>query len=193
MVQRIIHVRGFPQLSTNQIYDTILPSIQPTIEMAYPNYDWKLIWKNMPSKCILIKEREIFYKFMHEILPTKKRLKEMKKIQCAECDACGQEESQLHIVFDCPEINEIVQWFTNVVRKYCNVNTVNFMDLLFTGLSSIECGSRNIFLSLISTYIFCMWNMRQTHTNVHVTIRYIKSQIHQKNKHLKLALGKKKQ
>ena len=58
------------------IYEQLLPIEKPRIESIYDNslFRWKSIWKNISLKFIQINERELVFKYMHEILPTRKRM-----------------------------------------------------------------------------------------------------------------------
>ena len=98
IIQKCIHVRGFPELNAKKIYDTIMPNGKPMIETYHPNYQWKEIWNNLTSKVILPKEREILFKFHHEVLPTKKRLKQMKKFNVLSVIIVGK-RSQILILY----------------------------------------------------------------------------------------------
>ena len=71
IIRKCIHVRGFPLLTSKQIYGHIMPLSKPTIESLYQNCQWKNIWKNLVSVFVLPKEREVIFKFLHEVLPTK--------------------------------------------------------------------------------------------------------------------------
>ena len=79
ITRKCIHVLGFPTVNAKQIYDTIFPENKPTMEACYQTYQWKCIWKNLCSLFILPKERQVLFKFLHEVLPIKKRLKEILK------------------------------------------------------------------------------------------------------------------
>ena len=68
IVRKCFHVRGFPVLNAKQMYVKILPENKPLVEFNYQTYQWKNIWKNVCSILILPKEREILFKFLHEVL-----------------------------------------------------------------------------------------------------------------------------
>ena len=74
-IRKCIHIRGFPILNAKQIYAKIMPENKPIIETYYPTYQWNYIWGNLSSVFILLKEREVLFKFLHEVLPTKKETK----------------------------------------------------------------------------------------------------------------------
>ena len=96
-----------------------MPKNSTNIENLYGLYSWPSIWKNLSSVYVLLNEREIMYKYLHEILPTKKRLKETRIIESSKCDHCTQEESNMHFVYQCERHVEVVIG----LRAYCK-NTV---------------------------------------------------------------------
>ena len=109
IIQKCIHVKGFPRLNANEIYHNILPKTRPTIEVNHPVHQWKNIWTNLSTKIILPKERDTLFKFLHNVLPTKVRLKQMKRIQCSKCEYCGREETNTHFEYHCPMVKEVVR------------------------------------------------------------------------------------
>ena len=125
-------------MNANEIYHNILPKIRPTIEVNHPVHQWKNIWTNLSTKIILPKERDTLFKFLHNVLPTKVRLKQMKRIQCSKCEYCGQEETNTHIVYHCPMVKDVVRWFTNTINNYCNLNIPDFSSLLYLEIPKLE-------------------------------------------------------
>ena len=57
IIQRCIHVRGFPNLSARIIYEKIMPKTNPTIETHYVLYNWAVIWKNLSSVFVIVNEK----------------------------------------------------------------------------------------------------------------------------------------
>ena len=168
-----------------------MPLSKPTIEAFYQNYQWKNIWKNLVSVFVLPKEREVIYKFLHEVLPTRKRLKEMKKVPSSSCMYCGQEESNIHLVYCCPVTNGIIIWLGNLLRKYCSIDNINYMKILFLDLPKLGKKEKNICLFLVTTYIVCIWNLKDNRSSLPIVIKHIKGKIIQKNRYLRYAIGDK--
>ena len=191
IIQKCIHVKGFPRLNANEIYHNILSKSRPTIEVNHPVHQRKNIWTSLSTKIILPKERDTLLKFLHNVLPTKVRLKQMKRIHCSKCEYCGQEETNTHIVYHYPMVKEVVQWFTNIINNYCNLNIPDFSSLLYLEIPKLERRVKNTCIFLISTYVVCMWHMKQNQRSAQVTIRYIKGQILQKHKYMKYAMNNK--
>ena len=131
-----------------------MPTVKPIIESSYPNFKWKIIWSNPCSFFVLPKEREVLFKYIHEILPTRKRLKEMRKVQSSACNYCGQEESNIHLVYCCPSTNPVTTWLGNMLKKYCGLNNANYMKILFLELPKLGKKEKNDCILLITTYIF---------------------------------------
>ena len=81
----------------------------------------------------MLNEREMMYKYLHEILPTKKRLKDIRRIADSTCEYCAQEESNIHFVFQCEHYSAVVVWFKNILERFCGIvkkPTVNKIKFL---------------------------------------------------------------
>ena len=168
-----------------------MPENKPIIETYYPTYQWNYIWGNLSSVFILLKEREVLFKFIHEVLPTKKRLKEMKRSESSKCNLCDQEESNIHMVYYCTAKYDIVIWFKSILRKYCGVQVTNFINLLFLDPPKSSKKIKNTCISLIATYIVCMWYVRDKNMDTNGIIRYIKGEIVMKHRYIEYAMANK--
>ena len=118
-IQKCTHIQGITHISSKLIYANIMTNHNPTIEMHYGLYNWKSIWNNLCSAFILLNERKTLYKYLHEIFPTKKRLKEIHSIAYSKCDNCTQEESNIHVVNQCERYTEVATWFKNILYTFC--------------------------------------------------------------------------
>ena len=75
-IRKCVHCPKFPHIDSKTIYTHLVPIKKPRIEYLYDNsiFKWKSIWKNIAFKFIQVNKREIVFKYMHEILPTRKRM-----------------------------------------------------------------------------------------------------------------------
>ena len=100
LIRRLISVNNFPNVSSASIYSFLLPDCQPTVT-SNNNITWKVSWKNLNFKHVNLNEREITFKFLHNILTTKNRLFQIKKINSPLCPLCNTIENQLHMFVEC--------------------------------------------------------------------------------------------
>ena len=61
------------------------------------NLNWEKIWPRITFKYINFQERDVIFKLMHGILPTKLRLHEMKQIISPLCPFCNVLEDNIHM------------------------------------------------------------------------------------------------
>ena len=104
MIRKCYHIRGFPNIDSKDIYDMLFTVTKPNIEYMYPNYDWKTIWKNLNFKYLNIFDRNIIYRYIHEILPNDKRLYTIGNRITPLCDFCNVEQSNIHLFLYCHNI-----------------------------------------------------------------------------------------
>ena len=73
-IRKCVHCPKFPHIDSKTIYTHLVPIKKPRIEYLYDKsiFKWKSIWKNIAFKFIQVNKREIVFKYMHEILPTRK-------------------------------------------------------------------------------------------------------------------------
>ena len=83
------------------------------------------------------RKEKSFLNFYMKCYQPNKRLKEMKKVQSSSCTYCGQEESNMHLVYFCPVTNGIIIWLGNLLRKYCSIDNINYIKILFLDLPKL--------------------------------------------------------
>ena len=53
MLKKILHIKGFPQVSKQDIYTHLLTKENSYGEEHYPTFNWKQIWRNFGSTVFL--------------------------------------------------------------------------------------------------------------------------------------------
>ena len=99
IVRNCKNVNNFPTITSQNIYECIKKIETPLVEEKYSLFNWDKIWKNIASKFINSDDRNILFKYLHEILPNNLRLYNIKKKTSPNCDTCNLEESNLHVLF----------------------------------------------------------------------------------------------
>ena len=65
------------------------------------------------------------------------------------------------------------------------------MKILFLDLPKLGKKEKNICLFLVTTYIVCIWNLKDNRSSLPIVIKHIKGKIIQKNRYLRYAIGDK--
>ena len=71
VIRKITHLKSFPNITSVDIYKYNLPESCPIVENSI-NLNWKKAWQILQFHFINIHDREVIFKHMHNILPTKK-------------------------------------------------------------------------------------------------------------------------
>ena len=124
----------FPHMDLKTMYSYIAPAEKPKIESLYDNniFKWSSIWRNIAFRYIQVKEREFVYKYMHEILPTKKRLATLRiGNSSSKCTFYDSEESNMHFTYQCIYYKPVTEWFKMILQKCCNINSSMIKILMF--------------------------------------------------------------
>ena len=82
-------------------------------------------------------------------------------------------------------------WFRDLLKKYCDVQITNFLKILLLETSEMTQKVKNSCVSLVSTYIICMWNVRDNNLDKDSVIKYIKGEIINKHRYLEYAMEEK--
>ena len=130
-IKQIHKFQNFPDINSKVIYQELLPKVQPRTIDLYPLYNWDRIWKYLNIRFINIKDRCVVYKFLYEILPTNKRLKEINLRQDPKCNYCDAEDSNMHKFLYCIKVQSSVQWLTKYIENICYIKVNSLFKFLF--------------------------------------------------------------
>ena len=85
-IRRCTGHKNFPNLKSKDVYVLISPQCKPDIENLYPVYDWKNIWRQLSFRFMNLQDRKIMFKYIYEILPTNKRMAQIRQRESPRCD-----------------------------------------------------------------------------------------------------------
>ena len=153
--------KKFPNLRSKDIYEVISPQCKPNIECLYPNFDWKNIWMKLDFKYINIQDRNVLFKYMYEILPTNKRLLQIKKRDSSLCEVCNVEELNIHKFYYCSLVQDCIFMIKRLIFYICGVNFESLLKVLMLDIPKIDKRNVNSLVIIISSYIACVWFNRE--------------------------------
>ena len=153
--------RKFPNLTSKDIYDVIVPHCKPNIECLYPNFDWKNIWLQLNFRYINVQDRNVLFKFMYEILPTNKRLNQIRLRDSPMCETCNVEDSNIHKFYYCSLVQECIVMIRKLIFYICGVNIESLIKVLMLDIPKINKRNVNSLCIIISSYIACVWFNRE--------------------------------
>ena len=102
-------------------------------------------------------DRCIVYKYLYGILPTNKRLKEIKINRDAKCNYCQAEDSNMHKFLHCHKIKKSVQWLTKFIEDVCNIKVNCLSEFLMLDFPFINRKMVNTLSVVVCNYISCIW------------------------------------
>ena len=146
------------------------------VEMKYPRHDWSNIWKCVNFKWINVNDRPIIYKYIHEIIPTNKRLAQIRCRNNSNCDTCNQEDTIKHKFYECFIIQECLCWVRRLVVYLCGINTNHeqFYRFMSFDIPKVNIKVKNTLIIIISSCIACIWYNR---TNLDSIFYILKAKI----------------
>ena len=179
-IRKCVHVPNFPNINSKNMYMYLMPIEKPKIEEMYDSslFKWKSMWKNITFKYIQVNERELIFKYMHEILPTMKRLRIIQMgHMSSDCKFCGAEESNIHFTYQCSYYKPVIEWFKQLLIKCCNFNPISMIKILMFDIENVNIKENNTCIILVATYIYNMWMARKTELTPMTAIKLIKNKI----------------
>ena len=177
LIQKVIHVPGFPIVSNKKLYNFILPNDNSYAEINYPTFNWKLIWKNFRSIIFNPYEKEIIFKHLHLCLATNQRLAMMRQPTTALCNNCSGnfEHTPIHIFYQCENINPIFLWMLRVLHNICNFKPKSNIRFLYFDTTYENLFQKHICNIFLYIYIITIWKTRKENLRIgilkHMIIR----------------------
>ena len=108
-----------------------------------------------------IYERDVTFKFLHDIITTRSRLFQIKKMDSPSCLICNSVESKLHMFIECVKVKSIFKYFKHLLNKNCDIR--DFVDFNMLHLDFKASGKqKDTAIVLITSYIGCIWQNRES-------------------------------
>ena len=114
---------------SQNIYSASLPKIQPNVYQDR-TINRKRSWENLHLKYINITEREIVFKYLNNIITTKKRLYQIKRAESPLCELCDVIEDTKHMFCECIKVTVVKNYFKKLLRIICNIDSRNMNKIL---------------------------------------------------------------
>ena len=146
----------FPNIKSKDIYEQLVPQYQPEI-MAKHAFDWTNVWKNLNFKFLNINDRNIMFKFIYEILPTNKRLAQIRIRDSALCDYCNIEDNNTHRFYLCLKVKDSISFLRKIIFYICGLQVNDMEHLLYLDIPKIDKKNINSLSIIISCYISSVW------------------------------------
>ena len=90
------------------IYDTLHTLLQGTTEPAdmritrlWPNTDWTNVWKNLHTAPVPGTTKAVWYRILHDIIPTNERLHKIGISSTDRCRQCDKKDTKQHCLIEC--------------------------------------------------------------------------------------------
>ena len=163
--RKTIHMPKFPNLSSQDLYSASLPKVQPNVQQD-STINWKRSWKNLHFKFINIREREIVFKYLNNIITTKKRLYQIKRAESPLCELCDVIEDTKHMFCECIKVTLVKDYFKRLLRIICNIDSRNMNKILHLDIVGHSNKDTNTAVVLTTSYISTIWFNRGNNVQI---------------------------
>lgn len=77
-------------------------AVTPRVQLQRPAANWDIVWRRLASKALPVAIRAMWYRAVHDVLPTNARLKATRQADNSTCRACGAaDDTVLHRLTIC--------------------------------------------------------------------------------------------
>ena len=168
-IRKCLHMKHFPCIKAADMYKFLLPDSKPAVQDKH-SLNWEKIWPRTTFKYVNLHERDVHFKYLHGILPTKLRLFQMKQINCQMCPNCNIVEDNNHMFLKCKKVKQISDYFKIILSNVCTIEHVNLESMLYLDLKLKTKRQLNTAIILIVHYISTIWYNRGRNVEVDPTL-----------------------
>ena len=151
--KNLTKIPSFPNVNSKIVYQFMFKKCQPRVERLYPLRPWPAIWKQVNFRFINIKDREIIFKFIHDITANNKRLFDMKIRSSPYCDSCQIIDDNAHRFYHCQKIKLAISWLKRVLEYISSMRFQSIENLLVFNFPNISKKVKNSMCIIVSNYI----------------------------------------
>ena len=121
-----------------------------------------MFWQNITPKYLENKVRELNYKIVHNIVPTRVFLQKINCLRYNTCEWCPNEETIVHLFFECEKVkplwSEVEKAYNSVYDQNIKLNRKNVLRNDFENVTNDHL--KDIII-LISYAKHAIWHIRQ--------------------------------
>ena len=168
LVKKVLHLPGYPLMSTKNLYRFLLPHENSYVETNYPTFNWKRIWSNFCSITFNPYDKEIIFKHLHVCLATNQRLARMNPSTSGTCTNCSDnmDQTPLHMFYHCVYIKPVFLWLLRVLLKLNSFKPSTNIRFLYLDNVYSNHHQRNICNMFLYVYIVTIWKMRKENLRI---------------------------
>lgn len=111
-------------LLTSQAYQKLRQHYLPPrirVEEKLPSTEWSRVWEVVQARLLPVKVRDVWFRAVHDIMPTNERLAQHLGKSTDRCDHCGKWDTALHRFTTCQSVPEIWHWLRTTIAKVAQV------------------------------------------------------------------------
>ena len=132
--------------------------------------NWKRSWKNLNFKFINIREREIVFKYLHQIITTKKRLHQIKRGNSPLCELCNVIEDTKHMFYECVKTSIVLDFFKDTLKNICDIDVIDIKKILHLDIRTGSKQDTNTAVILTTSYISTVWFNRASRSQIQPSV-----------------------
>ena len=133
---------------------TTLPP--PKIVYKYRDLPWETIWKNINHPVLDVKQRELLFMLVHNILPTRQRLFRLNQAQDVNCIEGDGEESIEHLFCSCRRTQAAWAWMRRkIINLFPHLQALSNFEML----NLVTVGQTKVvdYVWLVANYVDYVW------------------------------------
>ena len=157
----IMSLQDFPNVKCKLIYEILSKETRPKIEENFPLYNWNNIWRNVNCKYLDKYDRVVSFKFLYNVLPSKKKLHDMKVIGFDDpmCTLCNVPETNFHMFYFCSKVKSLYRFISELCERVCGFKISNHLSFIYFDIKTTK-AKAEICSIVLSTYLGIVWSYR---------------------------------
>lgn len=172
LVNKCVDCPKFPMIPNKILYHYWLVKVPVTVEEKYPLFHWKSVWSNFHDcKFISLFDKEIIYKYLHNVLMVKQRLYTFKLSESSLCELCKEEESAIHLFYFCMRSRPVFDWLLEQIETICQFKPKENIRFLYFDIDCKDLHVKNICILFLCSYIISIWSCRNIEEIAHGIIK----------------------
>lgn len=162
LLVRVCPNPGWQTITCATAYKLLLKNLKPDLVISrhFPAINFTTVFKEVHNNFVDPIYRELNWKIVHNILPTKALLNKWNIIRSNTCPLCSNSPELLdHLFLSCPKIQALLRYVKDILGKiYQNPIMFNRQQMLF--MMDLPQQYKDTYLFIMSIYKYSIWIFR---------------------------------
>ena len=167
------------QVKVKDLYKGFTDTFPPPKVVYRKDLPWEMVWERINHSVLEVKQREVMFLMVHNILPTKERLWRLNQVDSDQCDKMDGLEDVVHLFCSCKRSQVAWSWMRRkIINRYPELQRLSDFEILHL-LTLDHSDNPMDLIWLVANFVTYVWAKKTESSSYYIDLEKFKVTLHQ--------------